>query len=1699
MAEQRKAWQGGGKSGGEPAGGRDWQRGGSGGGGTTPKRPGGPPWWQSTRVQIFAVVMAMCAVAGVWVAVVLWPRPAPLPGLILIEAGYEKNPAVPHNVAGRNTARALKEWWDGAKFLTSERQQDKAVEVRLEGDRALEPIEKMVTGGKPVKKVVVVVTAYGVAVPNDEGVPVPHLVPQGYAPGDSVATLVPVDRLIDLLARLPDEARKLLVLDVSGYTAAPALGQYAQAFGHALNTERYQKRVEAVKGLVIIASSSEGQPSWASPDRRVTAFGHYLLEGLRGAADEGGNGSVSAWELHSYLKTKVERWSRHNRERVQVPLLMGPEDRARGFDVVMNTDRDRNAPEAELPTAPSTDDAIARDVAAVGELWAECKALQASAPWALRPYLWRRYLDSLLRAEELARAGDQVNSAEMRNECKRMAATLGHGPARPRDSIGLTTAMAAAFAPVPPAQLAQFDNLLRGRDFEAARKIAAKLKENVASRMAMMQKVLVALAEQKPATWKGELKEQQGLLGLLGELDDVTAPYRPLEPHLVAMAVHETAPKLTDDAALWRRMVTLRVEAEQAAVAGVGQAELVSPWARKLIDQADKLRRPAQDLLFTSQKDSWDDAGKRLEEAAGLYARAKRTAEEVGEALAVRDRAMAELPYLTRLVAEQSSENQDQLDLKAAWARLFELDAGLTAMSSDTVKLARDGAVVKEYLSKARQFAEDQRRTLLGAQPTQRPLHQIESALRVPFADPAERASLIKKARDISFGLLQGMQQAGEAKGAEEAMKLARAEARRLAQVAVTMSYDADRDRDEMLKTIPGEAEPGVLERSLCRLGAELVKKRLKVVTEVMDLTGEADGAKLPEARKKLAAAAAAARRVAGWAVNNALLSRHPVEEWRKLLLHDLLVWQAERAFHDHWVGERAIPGGAPYYRAVADLFLADARRQVNTDDPKSPRLARVNEAREAMSAEPLAVEWARARPGPFAAGDGAFHMTDELNIERYYRLKGPGNVEGHSVRWVSVDKGLSPPAQDGVRPWALGQVHPLHIKAENELYKRNRRTPKHTVAAYFRGQRASAAMAVTVHREPDHLVVAPPIEPRGRLAIVAENRQFERYAASRYAVAIVLDCSYSMVKNKIKGTDRSRWDVAKETLRAVLSQLPRGVSVSLRAFGAKGFTSYKLHGGIELIWPTHSWEPDDLDRRMKQIHALEPAHATPLMRTMRLARDDLSKNGMATRYKGRRTLVVITDGGDFNFYNPFKYPDMKTGRVLDTDLKTEGRDTITKFLRKSFDAPYDDISLNVIDFDADPKEMEPFEKKAYEELEPALNGLRKATPKASPRTINYERATNATMLAAALTKSMLRLDFLMDADVSRPKFDRPPLRGVITRVDRVKSKRETLSWVNVPFGLGQNRYDIREFKAFIPLIPDIKQRIRIEPGDALVLELTGRGEVARYRRWMYINSLATAGAFTVKAEPLNDWTLGAVENFQEGSGGRLRTMATLEKNLGAADPDSHIQQIHPTFTWFELADSKGRSDRPLRVVSQAHYPAPAFGMEVPFWPSDETGGEPVTMRTWWSQGTPRMASHLVLRGSEVLLGQRERKLDLERPEDEVILESVAIETCRVPYRQDGSVEPEVKDCLVVRLRYPPKSGPYFARVGADDWQGGVAHRFFHEAGKTTSIFWPATGDAKRIQELRVYNVTELKSRAMSRTMELGRPGPGNTRPEVPK
>ena len=115
--------------------------------------------------------------------------------------------------------------------------------------------------------------------------------------------------------------------------------------------------------------------------------------------------------------------------------------------------------------------------------------------------------------------------------------------------------------------------------------------------------------------------------------------------------------KTSGDPELIRTALRVRRLAERAALGLPAQAPpdrvvagtLVAAWVRDKVDEGDRLRRQAEDLLFAS--DRQDQARAAYDRAERAYLEAIESAEKVRRAMLARDRALSDLIPITEWLA----------------------------------------------------------------------------------------------------------------------------------------------------------------------------------------------------------------------------------------------------------------------------------------------------------------------------------------------------------------------------------------------------------------------------------------------------------------------------------------------------------------------------------------------------------------------------------------------------------------------------------------------------------------------------------------------------------------------------------------------------------------------------------------------------------------------------------------------------------------------------------------------------------------------------------------------------------------------------------------------------------------------------------------------------------------------------------------
>ena len=161
------------------------------------------------------------------------------------------------------------------------------------------------------------------------------------------------------------------------------------------------------------------------------------------------------------------------------------------------------------------------------------------------------------------------------------------------------------------------------------------------------------------------------------------------------------------------------------------------------------------------------------------------------------------------------------------------------------------------------------------------------------------------------------------------------------------------------------------------------------------------------------------------------------------------------------------------------------------------------------------------------------------------------------------------------------------------------------------------------------------------------------------------------------------------------------------------------------------------------------------------------------------------------------------------------------------------------------------------------------------------------------------------------------------------------------------------------------------------------------------------------------------------------------------------LEQINPRDAWIEVkAPPEVSAEFSTRWSFLAGYPAPAWSVEVPDWPSyaGTAAAARPELKVWWNPDEEARS------GAELqvlpLLLEKNRPVVVHN-EKNVLIESVTIEKHRVEVRR-GVVE--TRSCLVVRLRHEINR-PIITRLELAEAEG-AEHRLYAKAGKYTGLYW---------------------------------------------
>jgi Mg-chelatase subunit ChlD len=228
---------------------------------------------------------------------------------------------------------------------------------------------------------------------------------------------------------------------------------------------------------------------------------------------------------------------------------------------------------------------------------------------------------------------------------------------------------------------------------------------------------------------------------------------------------------------------------------------------------------------------------------------------------------------------------------------------------------------------------------------------------------------------------------------------------------------------------------------------------------------------------------------------------------------------------------------------------------------------------------------------------------------------------------------------------------------------------------AYYEAPSGAAINTVTAQignalRKVSHYRLVASV-PKGEGGLsVSEVGESVGGVAAPSQIALILDASGSMRGRDSQG--ERKMGVAKQTMRALIGQLPEQTRVGLRVYGHRLPQEPKARSctDSELVVP---FGPLDRDRLLGAIDAIAPKGHTPIGRSLAALSEDFAGS------EGRKVVILVTDGKETCNAEPDDplYPPTVVQSLLDSGLEIKvdvigfdiGESETREFLRQIADA----------------------------------------------------------------------------------------------------------------------------------------------------------------------------------------------------------------------------------------------------------------------------------------------------------------------------------------------------------------------------------------------------------------------------------------------
>jgi hypothetical protein len=1154
-------------------------------------------------------------------------------------------------------------------------------------------------------------------------------------------------------------------------------------------------------------------------------------------------------------------------------------------------------------------------------------------------------------------------------------------------------------------------------------------------------------------------------------VDDTFKLPRPAELNYLVMLLEGLDPKAPSIPIL-QKALAVRLLAEEAALAAPSSAsaphsESVYAWIKFRIDAADKNRRLGEDWLFGAGAQEWQTADKKLDEAMKDYRAALEDADVVRKGIDLRDQALADLPYfadwLARRLPHDAAETKEMSELVAQVKRLSD-DAGRLnwfldqtgyqgqAFHQDQGRSDRNPngqkprALIDELVARVQKEYKDPFEGLLirfkrTCDKLNKETHRyvqwqdMEAALAVPLVeaeggDPNAglRMSLLKNSRSISARLLEEKEKFSQEDNA----------------TAAPAELAGWHEKLALAATVPlgQENQPLAAGFTLAKLGEFWKALPDKVLGELKDGCQDTD---LVKAAVQMRDADYLSRLLPGglapnW--NSDDVPYGPAVGLRHLRLHDLLLWQGQRARDDYWYDET----GDPYYLKAAQAYAKMAKDLAGAG---TNEVINAGRRKTAVAFADSVKKWALTIVPP-GIPPGKVYWTSEETLPLKWKIMADATVpSGIPMYWLKVqgaetlDSKQRLPAKDWLPTDALYRLKKLPgEKTQATLY------------CLYRGQVVTNLVIPELGKVE---VIVNHFPPDKAGLAYREDKDFD-YGA----IGIVLDCTPTMA-NKINGI--SRFEHAVRALDVMLKGIPKNTYVSLMAFidweGDAGETDKNTQ--YYFVREPERWKESQREELIAKVrrefkYPEKFSGFSPIAKAIMASRDRGFPGGV---YRGPKLIVALTDGDDnISFEDRYVHTDEPAklaphNRKVHDRMRTEFQDAGIAIHIVCFNEAKDQSNKEEIE-----RAKQQFKRVVEDEIEPHGSFRLQPDPNELAKDLEFAIRPKLHMLKGS-----------------------QPVPGF---AGDGKVDRTFVQWV--PGGLEPGEYTARVQKP---------QSVNLKPGDNLILTLKRDGRDVFFERSLYAPEESDKLVRGGKANK-DGLLLSVLRNYVNKKNNSVHQLITMEEDRGAGR-GGLIQQQAPGFSWLEVKPRDPQAPGVITWQRDYGYPAPALAVDIQNWPRPAGKEAAVDTSVWWapSADNPAFAKFvdIPLQGTRFVGANRDFRVgNANMRIEDVSLEDMDISSG--PGRRT-----EKKTCLVVRVSHEANKPVYVQLQPSEDSTQPPAeeHRFFTAANQYTALFWNLANTKQARFTLNLISLDDFKkaSGAAGRTATFELPPPdGRSGPE---